>query len=267
VEYTSAKEDENERSAAARQTFRESVREVYPELLRSLRQQMLPIFRNIVTPNDHTKDPSPNVAYEEPHDLSRAIRKGLAHPRFAGLREPFIKWARTFNIEDEDWFIRDLLSTLRGWVQHSKHREDLQMFSAMTSGWAHVSDDESRLQFEHSGWTPTLEKWRTFKDRISVDFQEALRRYEARMRSLVESRGCILVPPKKDAPEYFDWLVLWQIAGQSQKEIVDWHLDRTGKAFDEVRIRQGIKEAATMIGLKKLRRGQRGPTRKPKLLR
>ncbi|HEV2202805.1 MAG TPA: hypothetical protein VGR73_23555 [Bryobacteraceae bacterium] len=167
-------------------------------------------------------------------------------------------------MQDEAWFLGDLLRTLYSWAKYPRLRAALFLDPGTSGGWVGIDEGEARFEFADQGWIPTSEKWSTFYRRVSDAFKEALESYERRLRSLMESRGYVRIL-RKETLEHFDWLVLWQIAGRTQAQIADWHSEKTNRSYDETRIRQGIEEAARLIGLNKLRPGERGPSRKPKL--
>lgn len=259
-EYTSSRPNESDLTEAARQLFRESIRSVYPAFLESLDQEIFPLFCTLVA---GLRDQSVVLTEPESRKLILPITHGLGHPRFETLRKPLLDWARGFNIENEGWFIKDLLRTMYYWAKYPRFRQNRHFDSGISGGQVPLSAAEGEFTLIDPGWVPTKEKWQDFSTRLSESFQHALKAYEDRVRYLVESRGYTRVP-RKDTIEHFDWLVLWQIAGYNQARIADCHSKRSGKAFDDTRIRQGIEEAARLVGLRNLRSGGRGPKRKPK---
>ena len=111
-----------------------------------------------------------------------------------------------------------------------------------------------------AGWRPTLEKWESFAESRRADFEEHLKSYETRLRELIDSRGHVRITWKSQV-EHFDWLVLWQLAGKSRKEILKWQqLRQIG--LSQSAIAKGIQSAAELVGLVNLRSGGRGPKRK-----
>lgn len=262
-EYTSSRADESDLTEAARQEFRKSIYNLCHAFLESLDREIFPMFWAVAAGSRDPADPTFVLTEIESSELNLPITIGLAHPRFNKLRKPMLDWATKFNVDKEDWFIKDLLRTLYYWSKYPRFRQNRHFDSGISGGQVPLSASEGEFALFDPGWVPTKEKWQDFATRLSESFQHALKAYEDRIRSLVESRGYTRVP-RKDTLEHFDWLVLWQIAGHSQKQIADWHFDQSGKAFDETRIRQGIEEAARLVGLRNLRSGGRGPKRKPK---
>jgi hypothetical protein len=262
-EYTSSRADESELTEAARQEFRRSIHNVYPAFLDSLDREIFPMFWTVATDSRDPADAAFVLTDIESRELILPITIGLGHPRFKAIRSPILAWAKRFNVETEEWFLKDLLRTMYYWAKYPRFRQNRHFDSGISGAQVPFSGAEVEFIFQDPGWVPTKEKWRDFSTRLSESFQNELEAYEARIRSLVESRGYTRVA-RKDTVEHFDWLVLWQIAGHSQKRIADWHSEQSGKAFDDTRIRQGIEEAARLIGMKRLRPGARGPGRKPK---
>jgi hypothetical protein len=262
-EYTSSKSDESELTEAARQEFRRSIYNLCPAFLESLDREIFPAFWAVAAGSRDPADPTFVLTDIESGDLILPMTIGLAHSRFKPLRSPVLAWAKRFNVENEGWFLRDVLRTKYYWAKYPRFRQNRHFDSGISGGQVPFSGAEVEFIFQDPGWVPTKEKWRDFSTRLSESFQNELKAYEARIRSLVESRGYTRVP-RKDTVEHFDWLALWQIAGYTQAEIADWHSAQRGKQFDETRIRQGIEEAARLVGLEILRSGGRGPKRKPK---
>jgi len=262
-EYTSSNLDASELATRARQIFYESIRTVYPAVFEDLREQVFPIFWKIATDAEQGQDARLNPRSIECRRMSVAVSGGIGDPSLSELHSAFSVWAKKYNMAEEKWFIDGLLRTLFSWAKHPRHRRELLPAQTSSRAWAGLTSDEARFSFDDPGWAPTVVKWRDFEDRVLADFRRALTSYKARVNSLLKSRGYDPVH-RKGALECFDWLVLWQIAGHNQQQIASWHANQTARFLGETRIRQGIEEAAELVGLTHLRQGPRGPKRKPK---
>jgi hypothetical protein len=176
-EYVSEQEEESELTEAARQRFREAIREIYPYCLRALQKEVLPAFVELVNRSS------------DPRLLTSGVFTGLRDRRFDGIRESFLSWAQTFHVASESWFLDDLLRTLRNWHLYPTLRDALVIDSGSFGSFIPISDAEQRFEFLNSGWQPTIERWEQFSIRITTAFRAELKQYEQRIRSIVESRG------------------------------------------------------------------------------
>jgi len=236
-EYVSEQKEESELTEAARQRFREAIREIYPHCLRSLQKEVFPAFVELVNRSS------------DPRLLTSGVFTGLRDRRFDGIRESFLSWAQTFHVASENWFLDDLLRTLRNWHLYPTLRDALVIDSGSFGSFIPISDAEQRFEFLDSGWQPTIERWDRFSIRLTTAFRAELKQYEQRVRSMVESRGFEKAVRRRSDAQ-FSWLVLWQLAGWPQGKIADWHNRQTGKVFDETRIRLGVEDAARLMGLR-----------------
>jgi len=163
----------------ARAEFLDVMARTYPELIRSLREEVLPDYRS-----------GRNCA--------------------AKLRQ----WAARFGAEGESWILQDAEATLRYWAKNPRAAEGLRRKRPGAAVWTGVSEDERRFHFEHRGWTPTMEQWRDAEKAIRKAFDERLRDYRSEMDQLMKSRQYRAMPDVRQSSQ-FEWLVRYQFGGMS----------------------------------------------------
>jgi hypothetical protein len=110
--------------------------------------------------------------------------------------------------------------------------------------WQLCSDRDNRLfKFEHPGWDPQLERWPKVRAEIREQFKKTLTTFEARLRSLVESRGAVHAR-RQYSVDNFEWFALYQLAKMSSPRILKQRPDLKGDAST---ILKGIRAAAELL--------------------
>ncbi len=170
----------------ARMRFLDAVADVRPEVLESLRDDVLPLYDSwdLLGPNDVHGD----------------------------LRDALEKWTERFNLSF-NWVAETALATLRAWfVVYPEALDEIAgEWQHIAEGyWMLTSNDERRIIFKHAGWDPAGETRKAFEDRVTADFEKHIRSYIDRMAGLIEERGMIKAP-KVRSLEQFKLLALWQV--------------------------------------------------------
>lgn len=170
----------------ARILFLDAVAGVNPEVLASLKNDILPLWksRHILQWNDVTGD----------------------------LRKALESWAAGYNLAF-DWVYRTALVTLWSWSLLNP--EDIQAIAGQWQHdgyayWVSTSRDERHLTFNHAGWDPTAETAADFRKRVLVYFNEYLEAYMQRLAGLAEGRGLEKAPELRN-PDQFELLAKWQV--------------------------------------------------------
>lgn len=266
--------------------FLEAVSRLVPELVSSLRGDVLPVFTALEALANRASDPAvaaslrrqfeidgepppllgvldgSNVRVSErPYrlkinwaSLRHADEATRFYPDFVPLRVAVEKWATKFNMAGHVFFLDAALNTLKQWSLHPEFGGG----GLALRGYARfspVSDDESRFVFENAGWDPADERFDSFAARLRPQFDSALVAYRARLEALTEERGYEKVP-ELHRTEHIEWLALFQCGGHSITTIQKrW-------AQDPTTISKGISSAARLVGIALRTKGRGRP---PKL--
>ena len=269
-------------------SFLETVSRLVPELVSSLRLDVLPVFEALEALADQAADPivadglrrefevagepSPvigvlhgsNVRFSErPFRLTirwSALRvadeSDRVYPDFLPLRIAVERWAEKFNMVGSGFFLNSAIATLRQWSEFPQFIDidNECLVLRGRGGFSPVSGEESRFSFENSGWDPAYERFSSFEARLRKQFDSELSAYRGRLEELAEERGHLRIPDFHRT-EHIEWLALFQCGGQSLAKIKEtW-------AQDTTTISKGIKNAAELVGIT-LRTNGRGRPRK-----
>ncbi len=172
----------------ARTLFLDAVARVEPEVLASLRADVLPHY-----------------------DSKKIVRWGDAG---GDLRIALEGWAARFNIAFE-WVYQTALVTLWCWsiVDGADQDEIAGEWQHDTGAyWLHTTRGERRIAFNHAGWDPAGETRGDFKRRMMAEFTDYLESYLQKLGDLVEGRGLEKASEIRN-PDQFEWLAMWQVAG------------------------------------------------------
>ena len=247
----------------ARWDLMRCIRRVFPEMLERLSTDVFPAYAALAKSDLDIEDAKRGQAAL--FSLSAALAKSdldieaiLWHPRLSPfkelpqdspLRTALSRWAREFHAE-QDWFLDEMLRTLRGWHVMPLWRSELEcnpigkVISIVAWG------EPFRLDCE--GWKMQTYTWANYSRSVRKRFEQRLAEYEQASRKLAESRGLVRGPHKYSS-ENLDWFVLYQFAGLSSKKIADrerakWSGEAASRYGDAASgILKGVKAAARLI--------------------
>jgi hypothetical protein len=203
----------------ARSEFLEAIRRTAPEVLETLREEVLPHFSAL--------DLKSHPDYEHYDWSLDRVSEVLAK-----LRHHLEPWADRFNLRRPtpevslppwdkmqlfQWMGPIIVSTLLDWDKGLNLDPLSWAFVGNFSNGAHC-DFPDAFKFETDGWSTLRETEEDFKVRLQDEFVKKMTSYIARQKREAERLGWILMPPRV-APEHFDWLVLFQIKRVSQERI------------------------------------------------
>ena len=265
-------------------SFLETVSRLVPEVVSSLRRDVLPVFKELETLADRAADPiiaadlqrqfeaagepapligvfdgSNVLCSERPYRLKIrwsalrvADKQRCVYPDFVPLRIAVEEWAAKFNMAEHEFFLNSALATLAPWSQFPESEGDECLALGGRAGFGPVSGGESRFAFENPGWDPAFERFAIFEERLKKQFDSELSVYRKRLVDLVEGRGFLRVPDLH-RPEHIEWLALFQCGRRSLPEIQKlWAQDKTT-------ISKGVKSAAQLVGVSLRTRGRGRP--------
>ncbi len=237
---------ENVPRALARDEFLITVAELAPEVLRSLRDDVLPVFE---ATNSAELRPRPR-----PHWL-------LAFPD--ELITTLKAWGDCWHL-DEEWIYEQALRLLGTWHRypHFAAREPLAWRGLAFAAWE--GPRGLPLVFEHAGWIPTETSPKAFKEAARDAFESYLRDYLADMEADVKARPDLeRTPIKPSLREHLSWLVRYQALEEEWSDITATATrelaDGRRKPVEQQAVEGAVKKTAKLLGLT-LREG-RGPGR------
>jgi len=225
--------DEVERAEARGQVLA-VIERVAPEVLRALRDEVLPSY----AARAHLSLPSTPIVLLP-----------------AGLRAALEAWANRLGFKAQDWLLEQALQTLEVWHRCPFLLEEPLEWAVYpgASYWAPVSPQERRLVFQDPGWNPAEETWAAAEKRIRQAFEQHLKAYRERIERRARERG-FKRPAEKRArsgPEdlHFEWLVRHQVQGWTCERIAEEY-GGADQAVSPVAIDRAIRETARLIGLR-----------------
>ncbi len=173
----------------------------------------------------------------------------------AALRDALKDWGIKFNAHVL-WFLDETLRTLGGWYVAPDWRDSLMWNPIHSVTTLAVGE---RFEFEFPRWEMQLLTWAKYRKSLETEFKRKLEAYEKESRRFAESRGLVRAPHKY-SPSNFDWFVLYQFAGLSSPQIVNWIGQDPN--VDESTVLKGVKAAAKLAGWDCLRPAPRRNNRK-----
>jgi hypothetical protein len=248
-----ARPESDRETWSARVLFLDRVARLVPAVLTDLGLHVLPAYRRVVAT---LADPAgtsarrPEFHWNEessPRDLSPT-------PEERELELALLAWADRYHL-CESWVLNTALQTLRWWEGTGR------------LGWVHLGRGAGlppgtipRFQFEQPAWEVDWETKDQFMRRISWAFRLALKRYlkeieataaERQWRRIGEKRAHRKGTensertPEEHLRRHFDWLVMWQVGGQTQVELAE------RARVDTKAVAHAIKATAKLIGLRR----------------
>jgi len=222
----------------ARQNLMRCVLRVFPEMLKQLSAEVFSAYIELAKSDFNIEKFLWNSMLSPFENL----------PQESSLRAKLSKWASKFHAE-QDWFLDEMLRTLRGWHVAPDWRTELRCnpIGGVTTTLACGEP----FKFDCEGWEMQLRTWAEYSLSVRKRFEKHLAEYEGESRKLAESCGLVRAPHKY-SPDNLKWFVLFQFAGLSPKRIAD-RPDNTLKPANEDTILKGVKAAARLIGWESLR--------------
>ena len=160
-----------------------------------------------------------------------------------------LSWAREFGSADEIWILEGALETLSAWHEfpHWRKALDVRRFCLPFAGYMLV--DYERFTFEDAGWSPQCETWSSDQIDLQKRFKRTLRKYERRVRRLIERRGGRRARLRHSVKN-LEWFAYYQLRGMSSVQIAAASDAPEGDAST---VLKGIKTAAQLLSWTSLR--------------
>jgi hypothetical protein len=257
-EYVSPDPHDSIQTSRARLLLFETLKRVYPKMLRGLSDKVFPLFKKLAD-GRHTFWGIDGAGHVSPYELltqpSVASSGGYRADTPASIRNrgklksAFDVWADAFNVT-ERWAKDDAIRTLGHWHRAPGERKSLT-WNPIYGHSSCVAAIGERFGFEFPGWETQLLSWPSYSKALCERFEAALKKYEKATRQRAESCGLIR-SRRTFSPENFEWFVLYQFAGWSSVKIIKYR-QLTILGSDQSSILKGVKIAAGLVGWSELR--------------
>lgn len=242
----------------ARAVFLRRVEQHAPEVLRSLREDVLPVYRHTwANPDLQTRVGRQwwdrNAASW--HLIIDMVEQGQAgYEGLVPLLHALQEWRDRFSLAD-DWLLSDALETLYTWTCVPGHLD-----SAPDEFIQHDDDGGvwepivAPAAFSLPECLPTLETWAAYEKRARRAFDAVLREYRRSVDAYAKAAGLVASTEKRnrtggDPFKHFDWLVRFQVQRWTHKKIAGHYRTTAGHAYTEKTVASAIRRTAESIGL------------------
>jgi hypothetical protein len=250
------------KSDYGRYVFKEALRRTTPEVLDSLHQEVLPIYKAI-TPEvvkQRLSSRKLRPLGESGFDIDPAFEEEAGDflltwyevqsdtsgtKQIVQLNEGLQRWSQQFNL-DAEWILDAAVQTLFTWSRHSPDQSALK--------WGRVPGLDMRFEqrefnFSDAGWNGEEETWKDFEDRVTRRFKKQLQEYRVDITNLAVNQGWTERHDFKEK-QHFDWLALYQVRQTSPKEITKHFSLVRRKPFNiENTVFKAVGRKAKLIGL------------------
>jgi hypothetical protein len=230
---------------AARLALIDATREPLPEFLKTLFDEVFPVYCSLVTRHAELRE------FTFTWQMFRALPPRADYKVF---KTALIGWARRFNAE-EDWVLEQAWRAFKAWDKFPQSKQSLEWWQG--KNWRDIFVSE-RFQFEWEPWQPQFRSWTWYRAAIQKAFDKAASEFESKTRAAARAHGLISTP-RSHSPANFDWFVLYQFRGLSCNQIAD-RVAVPEEEPDASTIMKGVRTAQRLVGWKRLRRDY--PTRK-----
>jgi hypothetical protein len=221
--------------SAARRLFLDAVQKCEPKVRSSLRTKPFVAFQQLVEKGEH------NV----------------------NISEPLKAWLRRWHLpcppEDDRWCFEWAMQTMHEWeIMHEWHVDPRNIRGyrwAPPEGSPGIIDPEQAFRFELTapipgravrpldGWNPEYERKANAARRISGAFSQALKAYIDKLDRAARERGNQRTPTKRERA-HFEWLVRFQVKGESFADIAAGLPHITSKAVE-----RAVRRTAKLVGI------------------
>lgn len=226
----------------ARKAFFYSVETHAPEVLKTLKEMILPHYHKVVTEQDIIL-----TATFNPDDICWKHLKGVSkkdHPYLFDLKSIINQWSDKYNVSEE--WIKDMaLKTLAYWEKSPPMYGKLSWYDeVLTFSVTNPIPKEHRISsfdfnFQIKGYNPFLESWKSAEKRIVSKVKYTLKteykkEREALAEKIANELGFVRVKNKRQLEKHIRWLIEYQIHKKSSGKISQDELSKS--KYDENQI-------------------------------
>src|ERR1035438_926036 len=221
-EYDSPLSSRSHAVWTARQTLMDTTNVVLPDMLRDLRETVLPLLAEYARKN-------PNGFWNEHPDFMADYQR---------VRDAIRDWAAQYHA-DVDWIRDGAWQTVCRWIDLYRVRDELRWSPEGPSVRTGYTRD---FTFSCARWEPELQTWSQYSREARRNFEEALRRYESHVRSKAKSLGMVAVRARF-SPDNFKWFILKRFKGWPPRKIAE----AGGDYVDVSSVNKGVKTVRELI--------------------
>jgi hypothetical protein len=242
----------------ARYLFCKAVEKDTPEVLKRLRNEVLPAYCALaievaqksyskvgLRPSERMKD-ALDIDPEFTSDLPVCwwvVECGASETTQAQTLYSAMKnWSEQFRLTDE--WVRDLaLQTLFRWRQRAEAGEPvLLQWQRLPVGEYGLFDGRGEdFFFRHPGWN-LRDDWQNFKKSVEVAFKKIVVDYHRQVVIRAYAGGWEEAPDIREQLR-FKWLALWQVRGLSAIKILSWSYLKVNPSNVEKQVKLSAKQA------------------------
>jgi hypothetical protein len=233
-----------------------------PEVLKYLRERVLPEYRSVYPETSAEKSRGPRFqrvknfvgwifADEAPQIIDAdfpdiVLWRNVAlleqgYPAISAIKKLVLSWAQEFRLTD-DWLLDTAMQTL--------YRMNKVSMLGRPHFWRFSGFDvpplemDRTLTFVESGWDPNLQSWRQFRDSVVAAFDDHLKQYRSEVEAFFKKAGW---KPAREIRQraHYTWLVMYQVKGWSPARIAE----KFAPGAEESTITHGVENAAKAAGV------------------
>ena len=247
--------------------FLRAIKRIAPEVLSSLACDVFPLYQSLYQSgtaferahllNYFTHEVIYGVTLAGRIPIARMTEEMLKEQSdgisFFNLRAAVYRWAKRFHLDG--WILAFATETLKSWNQLGTLGDLDWEFDVDRPILVYPTLE---FRFEYPQWQPNTDTWSSYEKKLDKAFSQAKHEYNQKMLGTpkdIESRKAV----DKVKSEHFEWLVCFQIKGQSYKEIYEKQKATCNLGSDKA-VYKAVKESALLIGLP-LRNTRRKPGR------
>jgi hypothetical protein len=225
----------------ARRLFLDAVSKSFPDVLLSLRKEVLPVYE-------------PAIAHEGQFRLKGSMGpyNRDQQPYWRALAVGLEQWGARWRL-GEEWILRAAEWTLHCWREAGSKREG----SEGPTGWwfattVYSTSNEEPFRFQHPGWMVGFLSRKKAEADITTAFKNELHHYLEHLEALALARGYREAGPSRARPKMgargnrgrrYEWLARWQVGQESQAKLAEQ------AGVDSRTVARALKQTAEEIGL------------------
>ena len=185
-----------------------------------------------------------------------------------GVMAALDRWARRWGWPHEhrpsrtvgEWLIFSGLYTLVAWLLYPTVRQ-FSRISYFPGGPAGIDRPQTMQPYERTvaievSWYPVVEPIQDAEERLVAECRRAIRRDLQEVEAEAERRGMVRARVKRTGLDHFEWLVRYQLRGESYAEIA------RSVCKERQTVAEAIQKTAALIGLPLRLPDPTGPPRK-----
>lgn len=214
-------------AADAREIFLEILIEIKPEVIKSLKNDVLPFYKG---------------------------KKVTIKNMDPDLRDKIKIWANKYNIY-YDWVIEAVIETLYTWSHvlpedFKEVTQSWQHFGLSPAYWLGTNSEDRKIKFINAGWDPASETRKSAKKRILESFERYLDYHFNEIENKVKKSGKVKTPELRKREYHFKWFIYSHVDKKTYKEIADLNERETHVGISESDVKKAVDKVGKFLILK-----------------